>query len=185
MWRKTMGGQVPSIQGVTNKGKGHAQVERAHACKENFNKKKEISTQKQERDTDMGRDEVECTHREWSKAVRAFIHKNSPLALLILPDHKLPTQELERGGHSGVQILNQGNWVPVVSPHKRIPTRFLFVLPLFPTIRSQHRLHAQAGLGFAALGCVWLHGRPGWRHGRHHGTHLLFRLQPMLPPSRL
>lgn len=37
-----MGGQVPSIQGVTRRAKTYAQIERGHVCKENFSKKRKI-----------------------------------------------------------------------------------------------------------------------------------------------
>ena len=56
-------------------------------------------------------------YRERSEAVGAAVVERDPLAGLgVLPDDKVAVEELERRGAAGVEVLDEGNGVPVVPP---------------------------------------------------------------------
>lgn len=109
------------------------------------------------------------SYRERRQAMRALIQKDAPLALTVSPHHELSAQELERGGHGWIQILDQRNWIPVIAPHERLAALPLLLLLLLASVLLQRRLHAHAELALL-LGRVGVHRRPRrGRDGRHCG----------------
>lgn len=54
----------------------------------------------------------------------ATVVEGDPLAgFWVLPDDEVAVEELERGGHAGVEVLDEGHGVPVVPPHELLVGR--------------------------------------------------------------
>ena len=70
----------------------------------------------------------------------ATVVEGDPLAgFWVLPDDEVAVEELERGGHAGVEVLDEGHGVPVVPPHELLVGR-----------RRARRRHAEPCVGAGA-----------------------------------
>jgi hypothetical protein len=120
-------------------------------------------------------------YRERGEAVGALVVERDPLAGLgVLPDDEVAVEELERGGAAGVEVLDEGDGVPVIPPREPLPG--------LGRRRARHRLagdgrrrcHAQAGARAPAADVAGNRGhgegrepRPmvcqPWRHQKRRG----------------
>lgn len=105
-------------------------------------------------------------YRERGKAVGAAVVERDPLAGPgVLPDDEVAVEELERGGAAGVEVLDEGDRVPVIPPGELLPRvrrrrRRARLRPLRRlTGGGRRRRHAQAGAGTACAAGVVAGGR--------------------------
>lgn len=96
--------------------------------------------------------------------MRAAVVERGPLAGVgVLPDDEVAVEELERGGYAGVEVLDEGNRVPVIPPHEPLPRlrrrRARLLRPLRLAGDRGRRGHAEAGPGTGATETVATRGR--------------------------
>jgi hypothetical protein len=96
-------------------------------------------------------DGTRSPYRERSEAVGAAVVERDPLAGLgVLPDDEIAVEELERGGAAGVEVLDEGDRVPVIPPREllaglgRRRARLRLLLRRL-TRGGRRRCHAHAG----------------------------------------
>lgn len=76
-------------------------------------------TQKRKRSEATEARSVRLLYREGGEAMGAAVVEGDPLAGFgVLPDDEVAVEELERGGEAGVEVLDEGDGVPVIPPHE-------------------------------------------------------------------
>ena len=98
--------------------------------------------------------------------MRALVEEDAPLALGVFPDDELAAEELEGGGHGGIEILDERDGVPVIAPHEGLLAVLLLLLILLAGVLLERGRHAHARLA-VLLGRVRVHGRPRRRREGH------------------
>jgi hypothetical protein len=120
-------------------------------------------------------------YRERGEAVGALVVERDPLAGLgVLPDDEVAVEELERGGAAGVEVLDEGDGVPVIPPRELLPGLGRRRARLRLAGDGRRRGHAQAGARAPAADVAGNRGhgegreprpmvcRP-WRHEQRRG----------------